>query len=129
MSARSIHQEVKFKASTKEVYDALLDSKSFAAFTGAPATIDAKVGGGLSAFNGMITGINVELVPGRRIVQAWRAGDWPEGIHSIVKFELAAAGDGTKLTLDHSGAPEGSEAMLEDGWHKMYWEPLAKFVG
>jgi uncharacterized protein YndB with AHSA1/START domain len=128
MSARTIHQEVNFNASPKEVYDALLDSKSFAAFTGAPATIDARVGGGLSAFGGVITGINVELVPDQRIVQAWRAGNWPEGIHSIVRFELAPAGDGTKLTLDHSGAPEGSEAMLEDGWHKMYWAPLAKFV-
>lgn len=128
MSARTIHQELNFNAAPNKIYEALLDSKSFAAFTGAPAAIDAKVGGGLTAFGGMITGINVELVPGQRIVQAWRAGNWPEGIHSIVKFELAAAANGTKLTLDHSGAPEGSEAMLEQGWHTMYWGPLAKFV-
>jgi activator of HSP90 ATPase len=129
MSAKTIHQEVTFKANPKKVYDALLDGKQFAAFTGAPATIEAKVGGALSAFGGMITGVTVELVPEKRIVQAWRAGDWPEGVHSIVKFELAAAGNGTKLTLDHSGAPDGSEAMLEGGWHKMYWEPLAKHLG
>jgi uncharacterized protein YndB with AHSA1/START domain len=128
MSAKTIHQEVMFKAHPAKVYGALLDSKSFAAFTGAPATIDAKVGGALSAFGGMITGVNVELVPGKRIVQAWRAGNWPEGIHSIVRFEFAEASGGTKLTLDHSGAPDGSEQMLEGGWHKMYWEPLAKFV-
>jgi uncharacterized protein YndB with AHSA1/START domain len=128
MSAKTIHQEVTFKAQPAKVYGALLDSKSFAAFTGAPATIDAKVGGALNAFGGMITGVNVELVPGKRIVQAWRAGNWPEGIHSIVRFELAEASGGTKLTLDHSGAPDGSEQMLEGGWHKMYWEPLAKFV-
>ncbi len=117
-----------FKAPPAKVYDALLNSKSFAAFTGAPATIDAKIGGALNAFGGMITGVNVELVPGKRIVQAWRAGNWPEGIHSIVKFELAEVSSGTKLVLDHSGAPDGSEQMLEGGWHKMYWEPLAKFV-
>ncbi len=128
MSAKTIHQEVTFKASPAKVYDALLDAKSFAAFTGAPATIDAKVGGAVNAFGGMIRGFNVELVPGKRIVQAWRAGNWPDGIYSIVKFELATAGGGTKLTLDHSGAPDGSEEMLEGGWHKMYWEPLAKFV-
>ncbi len=129
MSAKTIHQEVTFKANPKKVYDALLDSKSFAAFTGTPATIDAKVGGAINAFGGMIVGTNVELVPGQRIVQAWRAGNWPDGIYSIVKFELAAAGGGTKLTLDHSGAPDGSEEMLEGGWHKMYWEPLAKHLG
>ncbi|MGH6982130.1 MAG: SRPBCC domain-containing protein [Stellaceae bacterium] len=129
MSAKTIHQEVSFKANPKKVYDALLDAKAFAAFTGPPATIDAKVGGAISGFGGMITGINVELVSGKRIVQAWRAGNWPEGIHSIVRFELAAAGSGTKLTLDHSGAPDGSEEMLEGGWHKMYWEPLVKHLG
>jgi activator of HSP90 ATPase len=128
MSAKTIHQEVTFKADPKKVYDSLLDAKTFAAFTGAPATIDAKVGGAISGFGGMITGINVELVPGKRIVQAWRAGNWPEGIHSIVAFNLAPAGTGTKLTLDHSGAPDGSEEMLEGGWHKMYWEPLSKHL-
>jgi uncharacterized protein YndB with AHSA1/START domain len=129
MSAKTIHQELTFKASPKKVYDALMDGKSFAAFTGAPAANDAKVGGAISGFGGMITGINVELVPDKRIVQAWRAGNWPEGTHSIVRFELAPAGGGTRLTLDHSGAPEGSEEMLEGGWHKMYWEPLAKYLG
>jgi uncharacterized protein YndB with AHSA1/START domain len=129
MSAKTIHQEVNFKASPAKVYESLMDAKAFAAATGAPARIDGKIGGAVSAFGGMITGINVELVPGQRIVQAWRAGNWPEGIHSIVRFELAAAGGGTKLTLDHSGAPDGSEEMLEGGWHKMYWEPLTKHLG
>jgi activator of HSP90 ATPase len=128
MTAKTIRQEVKFAASPKKIYDALLQAKSFAAFTGAPATIDAKVGGAFNAFGGMIVGTNVELVPGKRIVQAWRAGNWPEGHYSIVKFELADDGKGSKLTLEHAGAPDGSEEMLEGGWHKMYWEPLAKHL-
>jgi activator of HSP90 ATPase len=127
--SKTIHQEVTFKANPKQIYDTLLDGKKFAAFTGAPATIDNKVGGAISGFGGMITGINVELVPNQRIVQAWRAGNWGEGVYSIVKFELKADGNGTKLTLDHSGAPEGDEDHLDGGWHKMYWEPLAKSLG
>src|ERR1700689_4205765 len=38
----SIHQEVDFKASPQRIYDALLDSKQFAAFTGRGAEIDPK---------------------------------------------------------------------------------------
>jgi activator of HSP90 ATPase len=129
MSAKTIHQEVNFKASPKRVYDALLDAKEFAAFSGAPATIDAKVGGAINAFGGMIVGSNVELVPEKRIVHAWRAGNWAEGDYSIVRFELTPEGSGTRLVLDHAGAPDGSEEMLEGGWHKMYWEPLAKHLG
>jgi hypothetical protein len=38
-------------------------------------------------FGGDISGRNVELVPGRRAVQAWRSNAWPEGVYSIVRFE------------------------------------------
>jgi activator of HSP90 ATPase len=127
--ADAIEQEVVFKASPKRVYDALLDSKQFSEFSGgAPAEISRDPGGAVSCFGGMITGRNIELIPNQRIVQAWRAGNWPEGVYSIVKFELKAQGSDAKLTLHHAGFPEGSRAHLESGWHKMYWEPLKKYL-
>jgi activator of HSP90 ATPase len=127
--SNSIRQAVIIKASPQRVYDALLDAKQFSAFTGgAPAEIDSNAGGAFSCFGGMITGRNVELVPNQRIVQAWRAGNWPEGVYSIVKFELDAQGSETRLTLDHSAFPEGNAEHLEGGWHKMYWEPLKKYL-
>jgi len=36
-----------------------------------------------------ISGLNIELVEGVRIVQTWRAGNWPAGSHTLVKFELS----------------------------------------
>jgi activator of HSP90 ATPase len=127
--SNSIRQAVIIKASPQRVYDALLDAKQFSAFTGgAPAEIDSNAGGAFSCFGGMITGRNVELVPNQRIVQAWRAGNWPEGVYSIVRFELDAQGSETRLTLDHSAFPEGNAEHLEGGWHRMYWEPLKKYL-
>jgi hypothetical protein len=32
---------------------------------------------------------NLELVPAKHVVQAWRSQAWPEGVYSIVNFELA----------------------------------------
>lgn len=124
-----IHQEITFNATPRRLYQALLDAKQFSEFTGgAPAQIDAAVGGAFSCFGGMITGRNVELDPDRRIVQAWRAGNWPEGVYSIVRFEMTGQGAGTKLTFDHSGFPDGQREHLDGGWHKMYWEPLRKYL-
>ena len=40
----SLHQEVEIHASPQKVYDALLNSKQFTAFTTAPAEISAKPG-------------------------------------------------------------------------------------
>jgi activator of HSP90 ATPase len=124
----AIEQEVVFNAPPNRIYDTLLDSRPFSEFTGAPAEISRDPGGVFSCFGGMITGRNIELIPGQRIVQAWRVGNWPEGVYSIIKFELTAGGSGTRLNLRHAGYPEEGREHLESGWHKMYWEPLKKYL-
>jgi activator of HSP90 ATPase len=124
----SIHQEIDFKASPERFYDALLDATQFAAFSGAAAEIQREAGGAFKCFDGQIVGRNVELVPNRRIVQAWRSNGWPEGDYSIVRFELKEQGSGTRLTMDHWGFPEGQMANLGAGWTRHYWEPLQKYL-
>ena len=121
----SIHQEVTIDASPSAVYAVLTRSEDFARMTGGrAASIAADVGGAVSMFGGDIRGRNVELVPGKRVVQAWRSQAWPEGVYSIVRFELRPEGKGTKLVFDQAGHPEEATAMLEGGWSKMYWEPM-----
>jgi activator of HSP90 ATPase len=129
----AIHQEIEFKTSPQRVYEALLDSKQFTTFTGAPAQIEREAGGSFSCFGGIITGRNVELIPNKRIVQAWRVKVWPEGVYSIVSFVLQSQGSGTRLTMTHDGFPNGMRAHLsgelpEGGWHRQYWEPLQKYL-
>ena len=125
----SLHQEVDFKASPQRIYEILLDSKQFAAFSGMPAEIDAKEGGAFSTFGGLVAGRNIELIPAQRIVQAWRPTHWEPGVYSIVKFDLKAQGAGTSVTLDHTGFPPGKFDDLDPGWKVRYWDPLKKFLG
>ena len=122
----SLHQEVDFAASPERVYVALTSQEQFQAMTNAPAELDARVGGAFALFGGIITGYNLEMVPNQRLVQAWRVGNWPEGMYSIVRFDLSPAGAGAKLLFDHSGITEDMLGHLDGGWHKMYWQPLAK---
>jgi len=124
----SIHQEVLFDASAAQTYEALTDAARFAAFTGAPAEISGEPGGAFSCFGGMISGRNIELIPGQRVVQAWRAGNWAPGTYSIVRFELKPQGEATRLVFDQAGHPAEQQAHLKDGWQKMYWEPLRKYL-
>ena len=121
----TIHQEVTIAASPEAVYGVLTSAEKFAADDRrAKSEISQQVGGTISLFGGDISGRNVELVPGKRVVQAWRSQAWPEGVYSIVKFELAAEGKGTKLVFDQAGYPEGAHDMLDGGWHQMYWLPM-----
>ena len=123
-----LHQEIEIKATSQRIYEALLDSKQFAAFTGMPAEIDSKVGGAVTMFGGLILGRNVELVPNQRIVQAWRPASWEAGVYSIVKFELKGQASTTTVVLDHTGFPEGNFRHLDSGWYARYWEPLKRFL-
>lgn len=139
-SAASIHQEPVFAASPKRVYEALTDAKQFTRviqLSGAlqamrlpdkPAEIGGKEGDAFALFGGYITGRHVELVPDVRIVQAWRAGDWPAGLYSIAKFELVAQDSGSKIVFDHTGFPKGDAEGLASGWKAHYWEPLARLL-
>src|ERR1700746_30363 len=66
------HQEIALNASPQQLYEALLDSKQFAGFSGRPAEINREVGGAFSLFKGHIVGRNLELISNARIVPPGR---------------------------------------------------------
>ena len=124
----SLHQEVDFKATPHRIYEILLDSKLFTAFSGEPAEISPESGGAFSLFGQRIVGRNIELVPDQRIVQAWRPAYWEPGVYTLVRFELKPQGSQTQVVLDHTGFPEGHFASLSSGWKEHYWERLEKYL-
>ena len=125
-----IHQEVTIVASPRAIFDILTSSDRFAKMTGGrPADISKEAGGAFALFGGDIEGRNIELVPGKRVVQAWRSCAWPEGVFSLVTFQLNASGSTTTLVFDQVGYPESGQQSLTDGWHQMYWGPMNKMLG
>jgi uncharacterized protein YndB with AHSA1/START domain len=91
----SIHQEALIDATPLEVYAYLTDGETFATGTGKAARLEARVGSAFSLFDGRIEGRQIELVPGERVVQAWRFGGahpdvWDLGVYSLVRFTLTA---------------------------------------
>jgi activator of HSP90 ATPase len=121
-----IRQNVTFNATPHEVYETLMDSQRHAAFTGGKASISRLVGGQISAYDDYISGKNIELLPDKKIVQDWRAVDWPEGTFSKVTFELTAIPEGTRLDFTHSDLPEGTAEEFTQGWIDNYWEPMKR---
>ena len=125
----AIHQEISISAPPAAVFKTLTDSSRFEKMTGGrKADISNAAGGASTMFGGDIIAVNVEIIPGKRLVQAWRSQNWPEGVYSIVRFSLEPQGKGAKLTFDQAGYPDGAHDMLSGGWHKMYWEPMEKML-
>jgi len=124
----SLHQEITFNASKGQVFEAYINAEQHSAFTGAEAKITAQACERFSVHNGQIEGCNIEVVPGERIVQAWRAANWPEGNYSMVKLSFSEQEGKCLLTLDHTGCAEEAVGHLDGGWHKMYWQPLQAWL-
>ncbi len=124
----TIEQTVFFEATPEEVYDALLDPKKHSEFTGSPAATNAKKGATFTAWEGYISGKNLELVKGRRIVQDWRTTEFPDGYpFSRLELTLTAKKGGTELEMVHSKVPADQVAEYTGGWKSAYWDPLKDY--
>lgn len=133
METRSINQEITFKAPPTKVYEMLMNSENHSLFTGAQAEISNEVGGTFMAYDGYITGKNLELNPPEKIVQLWRADEegWDEGHYSTVTFQLKPNGvnnNETLLLFTHKDIPAHKAEDIRKGWIDYYWEPLQEIL-
>ena len=124
-----IDQVEHFSASPEVIYRAWLDSAGHSAFTNSKAKVDARVGGVFTAYEGYISGVTTELVENERIVQRWRATDFPGGYpDSKVELTLTPQSGGTRLSLRHSSVPMANAKSYASGWHEHYWQPLRAYL-
>jgi activator of HSP90 ATPase len=130
--ATSIHRETLIAAAPQQVFELLTSGSQFSAATGMPAEITAREGDPFSIFGGRVEGRQIELVPSKRVVQAWRFGAahpsaWEPGVYSTLRFSLDPAGDGTRLMIDHTGIPSEWIEHLSSGYPTFYQDPIEKF--
>jgi uncharacterized protein YndB with AHSA1/START domain len=124
MKTKTLHQTVTFSASPRQVYEMLMNSKKHRSLSGEPAKISRKVGGKFTAWGSHISGINLALKPGQKIVQAWRATGWWPDHYSIAIFEIAKARGGSKLKFTQIGIPPNRYSGHYRGWIETYWTPM-----
>jgi activator of HSP90 ATPase len=138
----AIHQVRMFGASAKQVYEALTVQSQFdrvvqlsgvmkadaMANMRKPTALSSDAGGAFALFGGYIVGRQIELVPDKLIVQAWRVLSWARGVYSIARFELTDQGGSTRLVFDHTAFPKGEAEHLASGWQEHYWDPLTQLL-
>jgi uncharacterized protein YndB with AHSA1/START domain len=115
-------------ASAQEIYDAWLDSLAHSEMTGGQASMSDEIDAEVSAWDGYITGRNLELVAGERIVQSWRTTQFTdEHEDSIITMTLEDVEDGALLTLVHSNVPDEQTSYEQGGWQEYYFEPMKEY--
>ena len=115
-------------ASPEAIYDAWLDGKQHALMTGGgPASASKRVGGSFTAWDGYISGRNLELKPGKRILQSWRSTEFAAvDPDSTIDVTLKKTARGTRVTLRHANVPDGQDGY-KTGWRDFYFAPMKSY--
>ena len=120
-------KEVILKATPMEVYQAWLDSEAHTRMTGGEAQCSDQQGADFTAWDGYISGKNLELIPHQKIVQSWRTTQFKANEpDSLLTITFEAVGDKTKLVLHHSNVPEDGGHYIQ-GWEHHYFEPMKQY--
>lgn len=124
-----LKMSVTLPATPQKIYDAWLNGREHARFTGGKASASSKVNGKFTAWDGYITGKNLELKNGRKIVQAWRTIEFPvDAPDSILEITFdKKPGGKTALTLRHTNIPRGQGKQYKSGWKEHYFEPMKEY--
>jgi activator of HSP90 ATPase len=124
----NIFQVIEFESSVSEVYNALTDSNLLGKLTGMAASMETREGGAFHAWDNRCHGYMLYLKKETRIVQAWRHNDFPEGMYSIVTFDLEVTETGSRVSFNHTGVPEDASGWLTDTWRRDFWEPITEHL-
>lgn len=116
-----------FNASPEQVYKTWLTSEGHSGMTGGSANISDKVGEKWSAWDGYISGSNLELTSFSRILQSWRTTEFAENeADSRLEILLKEVNGQTELTLIHTQLPAHG-AQYEQGWDDHYFTPMKAY--
>ena len=89
--------------------------------TGAPVSIGAYAGAEFRAFDGMLQGRILQVVPKRLIVQSWRAAHWKASdIDSTLILTFWPQGRGARIELVHVNVADHDFADVSAGWETYY---------
>ena len=116
-----------FSVEPEEIYKAWLDSSLHSQMTAGEANCSNKVGDAFTAWDGYISGKNIELIENQKIVQKWRTTEFDDNDEdSTLTIELNKISEGTELILSHSNIPKG-QTQYEQGWIDHYFTPMKDF--
>jgi len=124
-----IKHSVTLPASSDKLFDMYLDPILHGAIIGGAVTISPIAGSEFLAFDGMIYGKTIAVVPKKYIVQLWRGKHWkPEDRDSIPVLTFLPDGKNGKIELTHLDVPEGDFDNVNKGWLDYYWKPWKAYL-
>ena len=124
-----IQQSVTFRAAPAALFELYMDAEKHSAATGSKAVISKLPGRRFTAFDGVLSGRNLLIVPRRMIVQSWRASHWKKSdIDSTLILRFTPKGKRGRIDLVHVNVPQQDYRGVMQGWKKYYWRPWRNYL-
>jgi activator of HSP90 ATPase len=126
---KTIIQAAILPAPPDRLFDMYLDPVAHGSFTGAPVVIGSQPGAPFKAFDDMISGTILQVVPKRLIVQSWRTSHWAdEDIDSTLILTFWPDEEGGRIELIHVNVADADFAGVSQGWQDYYWTPWREYL-
>eukprot|EP01095_Lingulamoeba_sp_RSL-Kostka_P013516 TRINITY_DN5629_c0_g1_i2.p1 TRINITY_DN5629_c0_g1~~TRINITY_DN5629_c0_g1_i2.p1 ORF type:complete len:508 (+),score=145.47 TRINITY_DN5629_c0_g1_i2:58-1581(+) len=122
--APDVCHTVLFQVPPIELFAMLTDKDTLSELLGSECTFSSKPGGLFSLLNGQVTGTNLYLDKGKRLLQSWRCDDWPKDHYSNLKILFQPIESGTELTLNQSDVPQNYVKKTDMIWDSQFWNKL-----
>jgi uncharacterized protein YndB with AHSA1/START domain len=116
-----------FPATPEVLYKAWLNPDIHTDMTGGKAEVSDQVGEDFTAWDGYISGKNLELQPPLRILQSWRTTEFSASDpDSILEITFIPEGKETRIIIRHSDLPEHG-MQYQQGWVDAYFTPMKEY--
>jgi activator of HSP90 ATPase len=126
---KTIRQSATIRGATPhDIYETLMDSKRHSKLSRQRTTVSRRVGGAFRVGKDL-EGKHLALTKDRRIVQTWRANNWPKGVYSTATFALSRAPSGTRIRFTQTGVPDEFYGEISEGWRQYYWRQMREQFG
>jgi uncharacterized protein YndB with AHSA1/START domain len=127
-----IRQSVTLPAGAGRLFDMYLDPAAHEAFSGFPVTIGSVAGAEFRAFDGQLSGIIVDVVRPRLIVQSWRSTKFNDAdVDSTLILLFEPTSDDPRqgrIELIHLDVPDHDFQGVMEGWQTHYWTPWRAYL-
>jgi uncharacterized protein YndB with AHSA1/START domain len=122
-----IEKEYHIMASQEAVWDALTNSETIEKWGAGPAIMSGREKDKFSLWGNDIKGVNLKVVPQKKLVQEWYSSDDP-GHTTKATFTLTHKDGCTTLFLKHEGVGEKNFESIDKGWDDYYLGEIKKLL-
>lgn len=122
---KTFKKTFRINAEPSDVYAALTNPYTIELWSGYPAQMSTEPGSEFSLWEGDITGMNIEFIQDKKMVQEWYFGDQKE--KSLVNITISPDRDFSNVTVEHSNIPDDDFNDIAEGWREYYIGAIIDF--